>query len=198
MKPSYIIAKLIKKIQLSAVKTSKIHSTAKVASKSHLVNVTMDKYSYIGSDCTILNTSIGKFCSIADNVIVGGASHPMHWVSMSPVFHKGRNILKKNFSQNTYITSKNTIIGNDVWIGNNVLIKAGVNISDGAVIGMGSIVTKDIGPYEIHAGNPAKMVRKRFDEKTINLLLESEWWNWNDNQIKEKAHIFNDITKFLS
>lgn len=145
----------------------------------------------------MIDTDIGNFTSISTDCYIGGTSHPTDWVSTSPVFHKWGNIMKKNFSYHEYEIFKKTVIGNDVWIGNRVLIKAGVKIADGAVVGMGSIVTKDIGPYEIWAGNPAKFIRKRFDDETINELLNTEWWNWDDEKIAEHAAKMNNIEKFL-
>jgi acetyltransferase-like isoleucine patch superfamily enzyme len=117
MSLGYIISKIIKKIQFSAVKNSDIDRKAKICSASHIVNSSLDRYSYIGNRCTVINADIGRFSSIADNCIIGGASHPINWVSTSPVFYKGRNILKKNFSDNDFISTTKTFIGNDVWIG---------------------------------------------------------------------------------
>lgn len=193
----YLISKLIKKLHIPAIKNSIIDKTAKVCSYSHVVNTEMGKYSYIGNNCTVVNVQIGKFCSIADNCIIGGASHPIEWVSTSPVFHEGKNIMKRNFSNHTYSTGSKTVIGNDVWIGNDCLIKSGVKVEDGAAIGMGSILTKNVGAYEIWAGNPARLIRMRFSEDKIEKLLESNWWEWDDEPLSKKAYCFNDIEKFL-
>ena len=197
-KIKYVLAKLMKKAQLPAIKNSNIASNSKICSGSNVLNISLDRYSYIGNNCTIIESEIGKFTSIADNCIVGGASHPMDWVSTSPVFHEGKNILKKNFSEHTFNPYKKTIIGNDVWLGNSVLVKAGVTIQDGAVIGMGSIVTKDIGPYEVWAGNPAKLIKKRFDDKTIKILRESLWWEKTDIEIAKESLNFNDVDKYIN
>lgn len=193
---TYYISKFFTKIQISAIKSSKIHSTSKIASKSHVVKISLDKYSYIGNNCFIQDCRIGSFCSIADNCIIGGSSHPIEWGATSSVFHEGNNILKKNFSLHSFETSKHTIIGNDVWIGNNVIIKSGVEVGNGSVIGMGSVVTKNIGDYEIWAGNPARLIRKRFSDETIELLNNSEWWNKSETEIKQIAVYINDINKF--
>ncbi|MGE7689363.1 CatB-related O-acetyltransferase [Lysinibacillus sp. NPDC097214] len=196
MRLNYLFSKITKKIQIPAVKNSKIDKTARVCSASHIVNTEIGRYSYVGNFCTVVNTKIGNFCSIADNSIIGGASHPIEWVSTSPVFHEGINIMRKNFSSHEYKTDKETIIGNDVWIGNNSLIKSGVFIADGAVIGMGSVLTKDVGAYEIWAGNPAKFIRKRFSNEVIEKLNNTEWWNYSDSQLKEESINFNDVNKF--
>ena len=123
MNIKYLASKLIKKLHIPAIKNSYIDNTSIVCSGSHLVNVNMGRYSYIGNFCTVINVQIGSFCSIADYCIIGGASHPLDWVSTSPVFHDGKNVMKKNFARHKYIASSKTIIGNDVWIGNNCLIK---------------------------------------------------------------------------
>lgn len=196
-KINYYISKLIKKIHIPAIKDSEIHNTSKVASGSHVVMTSIDKYSYIGNNCTVVSTTIGSFCSIADNVIIGGASHPVNWVSTSPVFHQGKNILRKHFSNHPFITTNKTIIKNDVWIGANCLIKSGVSIENGAVLGMGSVVTKNVGAYVIWAGNPAKIIRKRFDDETIKILLESKWWNRSDMLLKELALEMNNVENFI-
>jgi len=197
MNIQYYLAKLIKYIQIPAIKNSNIHPTSKIAQGSNIVNVNVAKYSYIGNNCTIVDVNIGSFCSISDNIIIGGAAHPIEWAATSPVFHEGKNILKKNFSNHPFKTTDETIIKNDVWIGTNCLIKSGITIENGAVIGMGSIVTKDVGAYEIWAGNPAKMIRKRFDDKTIKTLLESKWWNSTEDTLKELAMEINNIENFI-
>lgn len=194
----YLLSKLIKKIHIPAIINSEIDKTSKVCSDSHLVNVNLKGFSYVGNHCTIINSEIGRFCSIADNCIIGGASHPVEWVSTSPVFHNGKNILRKNFSSNEYNFMKKTIIGHDVWLGSCCLIKSGVIIGTGAVIGMGSVVTKDIGEYEIWAGNPARLIRKRFDDETIANLLDSHWWDFDEMLLTQYAQYFNDVNRFLN
>lgn len=193
----YYISKAIKKLHLRAIKCCQIHKTSRVCAGSHLVNVSIDKYSDIGYDCTIINTKIGAFCSFAANINIGGASHSINWVSTSPVFNKNRDHLKKKFSYHEFNAAVFTTIGNDVWIGDRCLIKGGVNIGDGVVVGMGSVVTKDIPPYEIWAGNPAKMIRKRFSEDNIKELLKIKWWEFNDETIEQFAKTFCDVDEFI-
>lgn len=106
--------------------------------------------------------------------------------------------MKKNFARHDFDIFKRTRIGNDVWIGNRVMVKAGVTIGDGAVIGMGSIVTKDIGAYEIWAGNPARLIRKRFDDETIDEIINTQWWNWSDEKISQYAETFDAPQTFIS
>src|SRR6185312_1217704 len=95
----YILSKVLKKIRGSSIINSKIDKTSKVESGSHIVNTTFDRYSFCGYDCEIVNCDIGSFCSIANNVKIGGGMHPMQWVSMSPVFYEGRDSIKAKFSK---------------------------------------------------------------------------------------------------
>lgn len=184
---SYYWAKLLIKLRGSAITGSIIHPTSKVESGSRIVNSKFDRYSFCGYNCKIINCKIGAFVSIADEVIIGGAEHPIEWASTSPVFYKGKDSVKRKFSEHNRPLDKKTYIGNDVWIGDRVIIKSGVTIGDGSVIGMGSIVTKNVQPYSIVAGNPAKMIRLRFDNDTIKRLLDIKWWNMSDNELKKLA-----------
>jgi acetyltransferase-like isoleucine patch superfamily enzyme len=192
----YLFSKLIKKMHLRAILNSQIPRTSNVCAGSHLVNVKMGKYSDIGYDCCITNTTIGSFCSFGSNIKIGGANHTIDWVSTSQVFNKNRDSLKKKFSYHPFEPFQLTKIGNDVWIGDNAMIKAGIAIGDGTIIGMGSIVTKDIPSYEIWGGNPARLLKKRFDDNIIMKLSAIKWWEWDDQRIKDKAMYFNNPTEF--
>ena len=196
MNIKYYWNKLLKKCRGSAVLNSTIHRTSKVESGSQFVNSTMDKYSFCGYDCNIVNSSIGSYCSIADNVIIGPSSHPLNWVSTSPAFYYGRDSIPKNLAKLDFNPGeKITVVESDVWIGTNVLIKSGVTIGVGAVIGMGSVVTKDVLPYSIVAGVPAKQIGTRFDKGIVDRLLKSKWWEKSD--IDKYSNLFNDPEKFL-
>jgi len=169
-----------------------------VEAGSEIVNSTFDKHSFCGYNCEIINCEIGSFCSIANHVIIGGGMHPMDWVSMSPVFYEGSDSVRAKFATHQREPAKKTIIGHDVWIGENAIIKQGVTIGTGAVIGMGSIVTKNVEPYSIVAGCPAKEIRKRFKDETISELLRISWWNFSDDELKKYAEFFKDPTRFIN
>jgi acetyltransferase-like isoleucine patch superfamily enzyme len=140
---------------------------------------------------------IGNYCSIADGVgILLDSAHRPDWITTYPfsyVFEEFRNTF------GVPISKGNVNIGNDVWIGKNALILSGVTIGDGAVIGAGSVVTKDVEPYAIVAGNPARLIRKRFDQETINELLKIKWWQWDTQRIKENMPLLlsNRIDEFI-
>ena len=175
---------------------AKVDRTAAVCSGVRFYRGSLGRYSYIGNNSFVTDTDIGNFTSVSADCYIGGTSHPTEWVSTSPVFHKWDNILKKNFARNEFEIFRRTRIGNDVWIGNRVMIKAGVTVGDGAVIGMGSVVTKDVGSYEIWAGNPARLIRRRFPEETAEKLARTEWWNKPDEWIEEHAGSFTDPEHF--
>lgn len=193
----YLYNKIIKKLSGKAIRNSKIHSSSKVEAGSQVINTTMDKYSFCGYDCKLLNCTVGSYTSIADRVVIGGAQHPIEWGAMSPVFYYGRDSVKRKFSEHKRDEDKYTSIGHDVWIGEGSYIKAGIKIGDGAVVGMGSVVTKDIGNYEIWAGNPAHKIRDRFDPETKEVLQKYRWWELDDAKIEYLATYITDINVFI-
>jgi virginiamycin A acetyltransferase len=141
---------------------------------------------------------IGKFCAIATNVkfIMNGANHKLDGISTYPfpVFGNG---WEKAMDKVMNLPSKgDTIIGNDVWIGYESLIMPGVKIGDGAVIAAKSVVVKDIPPYVIVGGNPASIIKQRFTDAEIQLLLEIKWWDWEIEKITRNIHLImeSDIT----
>lgn len=115
---------------LAIIVESNISKNVSVGPSANVRYSTVGCYTYIGKRTNIAYTEIGKFCSIANDVSIGGGSHPISWISTSPVFYKGRNILNRNFSNNEYVAFNKTIIGNDVWIGSRAMIKSGVKIGD--------------------------------------------------------------------
>lgn len=190
--------KLLKKLKFSSIRNSVIDRTSTVESGCNIVSVNMDRYSFCGYDCEIVNADIGAFCSIANDVKIGGAMHPMEWASTSPVFYKGRDSVSKKFSEYDRPKDNRTIIGNDVWIGSGAFIKQGATIGDGAVIGMGAVVTKDVPPYAIVGGNPAKLIRMRFDDTIIKRMIQSEWWKLSDEVLLEVAQYIKEPEVFLN
>ena len=145
-----------------------------------------------GDEATL---KIGKFCSIAmGTTIYLGAEHHLEWVSTYPFFAKFE---KAKHTSNT--TKGNVTIGNDVWIGDGALILSGVTIGDGAVIGARAVVTKNVKPYEIVGGNPAKHIRFRFSEEQIEKLLKIKWWDWDIKKIEANFDLIlsDDIDKFI-
>ena len=190
--PGFFINKLIKLIHRPALRDCDIDKTARVGMASNCIRVKMGRYSYMGFYNSICDTTIGSFCSIASYCAIGGGRHPLDAVSTSPVFYAGHNSMKINFSNIPEPENVGVEIGNDVWIGEAAFINDGVKVGTGAVIGAHSVVMKDVPPYAIVAGAPAKVLRYRFDEETIKHLLESRWWEWSDDELAKNAEFFDD------
>lgn len=151
--------------------------------------ISKGKYSY-GDPKIICNTNnnnlyIGNFCSIAGNVKVYlGGNHRTDWVSTFPFGHTDDLFFYGSMQEGHPISNGDVSIGNDVWIGENVTIMSGVNIGDGAVIANNSHVVKNVNPYSIIGGNPAKLIRHRFKPTQVDQLLKIKWWDWDDEKIK--------------
>ena len=150
----------------------------------------LGEHSYISHNTRIAKgTVIGKFCSIADNVSIGNGNHPYTILSTSPFcYAKNKievygDIIVPESNLIKLPAGKPTVIGNDVWIGYGAIIMAGITIGDGAVIGAGAVVTKNVEPYSIVAGVPAKIIKYRFEENIIKELLELKWWDLDKNFI---------------
>lgn len=137
---------------------------------------------------------IGKFCMIASGVtfIMNGANHKMDGITAYPfnIFGKDWKVAEPKLSDLPY--KGDTVIGNDVWIGTNVTIMPGVKVGDGAIIASNATVTKDVAPYSIVGGNPAKEIKKRFSEQKIQELLEMQWWNWELEEITTNLKYLTD------
>lgn len=194
---SYLYFKFLKKIRFYGALNSVIHRSSKLESGTSFVNSTMDKHSFCGYNCSINNTTIGKYCSIGTNVIIGGGNHPIDWISTSPAFYDGRDSIKLKISKHRRNIPMTTIIKNDVWIGDGVIIKQGVSVGHGAIVGFGSRVTKNVPDYAIVAGNPAKILRYRFDEEIIKELLNLNWWDKNENELKRYSSKTNNVIEFI-
>ncbi|MBU3175613.1 Vat family streptogramin A O-acetyltransferase [Clostridium estertheticum] len=142
---------------------------------------------------------IGKFCAIAHGIefVMNGANHQMYSVTTYPFYIMGNGWEKTTPTLDDLPVKGDTIIGNDVWIGQNVVIMPGIHIGNGAIIAANSVVTKNVPDYHIFGGNPAKIIRKRFDDNLIQYLLALKWWNWSAEKIFNNLEILcsSDIEK---
>lgn len=180
-------------------------STSKIAPYSVLfrnvvfLDSTLEKYSYIQANSVINNAQIGPFCSIAGNVQIGLANHPTNMVSTHPSFYDNTQPLPYFFTHSKLFNNilPKTTIDADVWIGQGAMIKAGIHIGVGAVIGAGAVVTKDVAPYSIVAGIPARVIKRRFDDVTCQRLIDSKWWELDDTILTRLSSFFSDPYKFL-
>lgn len=181
-----------------------------VNSNSSVLNSSIGLCTYIGDGSYISHTKIGRFCSIAENVRIAIGNHPTSvFVSTFPsfyyntesqigfTFHEGNAIFDgiKRFPEGE--NDFQVVIGHDVWIGCNSLIRGGVKIGNGSVIGAGAVVTRDVPPYSIVAGVPAKVIKYRFTREQIDFLEKIQWWNWPMEKIQKDYMFFSNIEDFI-
>jgi len=163
--------------------------------------------SYIAGHTSLTKVKIGRFCSIGQNVKNSLGIHPTNYISTHPAFFSTKKqaaftfVNENKFEEHKYADNDKkylVIFGNDVWIGNNVILMDGIRIGDGAIVGTGAIVTKDVEPYAIVGGVPAKLIRRRFDCETINILLKFKWWEKDFSWIEYHHDLFLRSDQFIS
>ena len=135
-------------------------------------------------------SSVGSYCSIGENVLIGTPEHPQHYLSTSPLLYQ----LAPNKPVDQWPSDdvlEPASVGNDVWSGNNVIVRGGVHVGTGSIIGAGAVVTHDVNPYTVVAGVPAKPIGRRFDEELSQALLESRWWERPYEELLKSDLVFN-------
>lgn len=159
-----------------------------------LENVTLDDFSYTGQFCMIQNAEIGRFVNIAAMVRIGPTDHPMtrptlHHFTYRKVMYGFDTVNDEEFF--AWRAAQKAFIGHDTWIGHGAVIMPNVKLGNGAIVGSGAVVTKDVEPYTIVVGVPAKPLKKRFSEDTVRKLEEIKWWDWSYELIKERINDFS-------
>jgi len=164
-----------------------------------LNTVLLGDFTYVSDGTKISKAKIGKFCSIGPDCKIGLGKHPSSkFVSTHPVFFSMLKQAQVSFSnKNRFEEFEEINIGNDVWVGANAIILDGVTVSDGVIIGAGSVVTKDIPPYAIVGGIPAKIIKYRFERNEIDQLLKIKWWDMDLDYLRKNYKKLHDIKKFL-
>lgn len=175
-----------------------------VASKTKIERSFLGFATYVGNNSEISYTKIGKYSCIGPNVRIIRGQHPVSFVSIHPAFYSLRKqagftyVQDNKFEEFRYVDEKYLVfIGNDVWIGDGARIMEGVRIGDGAIVAAGAVVTKDVEPYTVVGGVPAKKIKQRFKQSTIEELLKLSWWNKDEKWICAHADLFDDVEKFL-
>lgn len=172
----------------SQIKDTTFGEYVELGSSNSVDNSKIGGYSYTGSYCYVQNSIIGRFASIADMVRIGPTNHPYERPSQHLFAYNGDGYGFPN--KDTQFLEKRkqkiTTIGNDVWIGHGVTIQSGLTVGDGAVIGAGAVITKDIAPYTIVGGIPAKPLKERFPKDIQEKLLQIKWWNWSRAELEER------------
>lgn len=197
-----------KHVSLTALwdKSSKFTPYTHILHGAKLCNVTVGRYSRIGVNCQVTNTIIGNFTAIGKNTVITVGQHPTNYLTSHSIFYKKGNwgwhddwIAPIDFTPN-----KTVNIGNDVWIGRQCIIMDGVTIGDGAIIATGAVVTKDVPPFAIVGGVPARVIKYKFTQDVIDRLEEIKWWNLSDDEITKNIDLFHiknpaldDINRFF-
>lgn len=171
--------------------SSVVDKKAHVCKRCKVFHSSLGAYSYIGRGTQLIYAKVGKFCSISGNVVIGMGHHTLSNLSTSPLFTEKHNGTGHSWTDNeSLMPYKPVTIGNDVWIGTRAMVLGGVTIGDGAVIGAGAIVTKDVPPYAIVGGVPAKVIKYRFYPEIIELLEKLQWWTLPESVLKEHIDVF--------
>ncbi|HBX22977.1 MAG TPA: capsular biosynthesis protein [Desulfotomaculum sp.] len=204
IKEHYSLIKIQKRFG-QKVKSHHVHSTVYLGKEVYIAQnvdlrakVKIDDYTYVSRGTLIASGTIGKYCSIGYNCQIGIFEHPTNLISTSPYIYRHRSIsnaVKPDWSSDDI--NNLPVIGNDVWIGSNAIVMQGVKIGDGAIIAAGAVVTKDVEPFSIVGGVPAKIIRKRFPDNVIRLFLNFKWWNNSDEWIKYNIDKFVQPQEFI-
>ena len=179
----------------ATVVSSTVADKVSLNRRNYIFRSDIGKFTYTGIDTTIRSARVGAFCSFAWNVSIGGGNHKLDSVTTSPLWRfRVLECGDLNHSENADLRKRweemeRCEVGNDVWIATNAVILNSATVGNGAVIGAGAVVTKDVAPYSIVAGVPAKKIGMRFDETTIQALEEIQWWNWETEVIRDNIDL---------
>lgn len=178
------------------IKNSTLGYACEIGDRCKVVETSLDDFSYLSSDSDVINTRIGKFCSIASHTRINPGNHPLPRVALHHFTYRAS---RYGFGQDEseffeWRASSPVTIGHDVWLGHGVVVLPGVSIGNGAAIGAGTIVTKDVEPYAIVVGNPGKPLRKRFSNETIEGLESLAWWDWEPRVLADRLLDFRQLS----
>ena len=171
-----------------------------IAADVLIVESTLGNYSYVMERSNIAYSDIGKFVNIATEARINPVNHPVDWVSQHHFLYRTRQYgLRDSNNEDVFNWRKlqRVAIGHDVWVGHGAIILPGLTVGNGAVVAAGSVVTKDVSPYSIVAGNPAKTIRERFPKSVWKELEAIGWWDWDHDTLRERLEDFYNMRRFL-
>lgn len=182
----------------SYTRDSSLGGSCVIGCDNKVVNSKIGRHSNIKSFCNIYNATVGAFCVFAQNVTVGAGRHPVHFASTNFLFYSNTKSFR-TFADGEYFLDEHDVIniGHDVWFGANSSVIGNVKIGSGAVIAYGAVVTKDVPPYAVVGGVPAKIIKMRFSDDIINRLLEIQWWDLSDAFFEKHFKLMHDPVKLI-
>lgn len=186
--------------ETSRITHSELGPWTAIGPNCSITESTFGDYSYCAGDVAIIYSEVGKFCSIASHVRLNPGNHPMHRVTQHHMTYRRAQYGFCDTDDAAFFDwrrADKVTVGHDVWLGHGVLVMPGVSIGTGAVVGAGAVVTKDIPPYTIAVGVPAKPLRPRFPEAVAAKLLAIAWWDWPRDLLEERFEELNDLEAFL-
>jgi phosphonate metabolism protein (transferase hexapeptide repeat family) len=179
------------------VAASRLGRYTEVGARTSVVDTQMGDYSYVVQDADVMSSSIGRFCSIAAMTRINPGNHPMHRASQAHFTYRASAYFDGEDDEAAFFDwrrSAPVTIGHDVWIGHGAIILPGRTIGTGAVVGAGSVVTRDVAPYTIVAGTPARVIRRRFTQGAAERLQAMEWWNWDHDRLRKALPDFRALS----
>lgn len=168
-----------------------------VGARTKFIDSTLGDYSYIVNDGDVINSRIGKFCSIAAMVRINPGNHPMWRATQSHFTYRASAYFPGESDEESFFAWRRSFpveIGHDVWIGHGAIVLAGRKIGNGSVIAAGSVVTRDVAPYEIVGGVPAKPIKRRFPDEVAERLQRLRWWDWSHEALHDALGDFRALT----
>lgn len=170
-----------------ALSNTKLNDYANIAHHAELSDAVVGKRTSVGRYTKVRNADIGSYCSVSWDVTIGAVRHPMDHPSTHAFSYRSQFGI---VDANRDLSHERVKIGNDVWVGCGSIIMPGVRVGDGAVIGAGAVVTKDVAPYSVVSGVPARHMKLRFEPEMITRLEALRWWDWDDEKLKEHIEFF--------
>ncbi len=184
----------------SSIRNSFLGSWTDIGPRVSIAESEIGDYTYFAGDASAIYSTVGKFCSIASHVRINPGNHPRWRVIQHHCTYRRVQYgfdIKNDEEFFNWRRADRVEIGHDVWLGHGVVVMPGIKIGTGAVVGSGAVVTKDIPPYAVAVGVPAKVIKMRFDEAVIEKIMKTRWWEWDRKTLEERFENFLDLDKFL-